>query len=63
MARNPNPPASTRMQVVMFMTGLYWKPSSELGNSVKPTPQNELTAWNVEQRMRLYISMDSNCVK
>ena len=63
MAKNPKPPANTRMQVVMFMTGLYWKPSSELGNNVKPTPQKELTAWKTEHKMRSYSSIDSNCVK
>ena len=63
MARKPNPPASARMQVVKFMTGFSWNCTSESGNSVNPTLQNELTAWNTEQKMRSYISMLLNCVK
>ena len=52
MARKPNPPASARMQVVMFMTGFSWNCTSESGKSVNPTLQNELTAWNSEQKKR-----------
>ena len=44
--------AFSQGQVVMFMMGLYWKLSSESGNNVNPTPQNELTAWNIEQKTR-----------
>lgn len=52
MARNPNPPASTRIPVVMFMMGFSWNCIRESGNSVNPTLQKLLTAWNSDAKIR-----------